>query len=338
MNRIKVFVTGATGTVGLYLIKYLADKGYSVNACVRPSSERQQLNHFLQDYPDKLSYVESDIRETGRLREYMAGCAVVVHTAAAVEPYSNWQELKRVNVEGTDNVLKAAIAAGVKQFIHISSLSVITGDQDQFKVNEEKVPIYSKEPYANSKIEAEKIVTSQINADCIDVTILRPGFIYGPSERTWMPKLIQAMKKGRAMLVGDTEKETNVIYVENLCRAIEASILNAKAYGQIYNLTDGQSVSKRLLFDTICDQLKLPRVSLIIPTFAARLLVESASVLTPLVPNYFKNKLARYSRAAYRLVAINQGFDISKAERDLGYVERISFTEGMAKTLSTWKM
>jgi len=338
MNRIKVFVTGATGTVGLYLIKYLAEKGYSVIGCVRPSSDKDELNNIVQNYSDRLRYIESDIREIGRLSEYMADCEVVVHTAAAVEPYSNWQELKRVNVEGTENVLQAAIAAGVKQFIHISSLSVITGDQDQFKVNEEQIPIYSREPYANSKIEAEKIVISQVDVRCIDVTILRPGFIYGPSERTWMPKLIQAMKKGRAMLVGDTKKETNVIYVENLCRAIESAILNAKAYGQIYNLTDGQSVSKRLLFDTICDELNLPRVSLIIPAFAARLLVESASMVTPLVPNYFKNKLARYSRAAYRLVAVNQGFDISKAERDLGYVERISFIEGMAKTLSTWKM
>ena len=104
--------------------------------------------------------------------------------------------------------MQAAINAGVKHFIHISSLSVITGDQDQFKVNEEQVPIYSRELYANSKIEAEKVALAHAADGHINVTILRPGFIYGPGERTWMPKLIQAMKKGRALLVGNTDKET----------------------------------------------------------------------------------------------------------------------------------
>jgi len=66
--------------------------------------------------------------------------------------------------------------------------------------------------------------------------------------------------------------------------------------------------------------------------------VETAELLTPYVPTYWKNKLARYSRAAFRLVAVNQGFDISKAERELGYIERIPFAEGMAKTLAVWKM
>jgi nucleoside-diphosphate-sugar epimerase len=337
MDRIKVFVTGATGTVGLYLVGYLASRDYQVVGLVRPTSQRELLEKIIQSHPNKISSVAADIKKIGHLSEDMAGCDVVVHTAAAVEPYSNWDELRQVNVQGTDNVLQAAINAGVKHFIHISSLSVITGDQDQFKVNEEQVPIYSRELYANSKIEAEKVALAHAADGHINVTILRPGFIYGPGERTWMPKLIQAMKKGRALLVGNTDKETNVIYVENLCRAIEASLLNAKTYGEIYNLTDGQPITKKVLFDTICDGLYLPRVTLIIPAFAAKLLVESASALTPFVPNYFKNKLALYSRAAYRLVAINQGFDISKAERDLKYVERIPFAEGMARTLSTWK-
>jgi nucleoside-diphosphate-sugar epimerase len=335
--RAKVFITGATGTVGLYLFEYLANRGYTVVGGIRAASQRNEIDKIVKNFPNTASFIEADITDLNLLSKNIAGCDVVIHTAAAIEPYSNWQELKRINVAGTDNVLQASLEAAVHHFIHISSLSVITGDRDQFKVNEESRPIYSREPYANSKIEAEKIVLSQVHSQSINVTVLRPGFIYGPHERTWMPRLIQAMKKGRAMFVGDTDKETNVIYVENLCRAIEAAILNEKAYGQIYNLTDGQSVSKRRLFDTICDELQLPRVSLIIPAFAAKLLVESATAITPLVPNYLKNKLARYSRAAYRLVAVNQGFDISKAERDLNYKDRIPFAKGMSKTLSNWR-
>lgn len=337
MNKLKIFVTGATGTVGLSLLVYLAKRNYSVVACIRPTSQTKSLNAIMQAYPNNIECVFADIKEKGQLNERMHGCDVVVHAAASVEPHSKWEELKLVNVDGTRNVLEAASAAGIKQFIHISSLSVITGDQDQFKVNEEQAPIYSREPYANSKIEAEKIVMSHSNSS-LNVTILRPGFIYGPGERIWMPKLIRAIERGRALLVGNTEKETNVIYVENLCRAIEASILNAKAYGQIYNLTDGQLVSKKVLFDTICDELNLPRVRIIIPHLVAKLLVESACLLIPFAPRFLKDKLAAYARGAYRLTAVNQGFDISKAERDLGYTDRVPFAEGMAKTLAAWKI
>ncbi len=338
MDKPKVCITGATGTVGLYLVEYLINKGYEVMGCIRPSSRAHRLDNLVKNYPRLLTYAVADITGSAQISNYMIGCDVVVHTAANVEPYSQRHELQAVNVQGTQNVLDAAIAAGVKQFIHISSLSVITGDQDQYGINEDQPPIYSKEEYANSKIDAEQVVMSEAAGKNIEITILRPGFIYGPYERTWLPKLIHAMKRRRAIFVGDTKKETNVIYVENLCRAIEASILNQRAFGQIYNLTDGQSISKRLLFDTICDELSLPRVNVIVPTFAARLLVETATLMTPYVPTYWKNKLAVYSRAAFRLAAVNQGFDISKAERELGYIERVPFAEGMAKTLSTWKI
>ncbi len=337
MNKPKVFVTGATGTVGSYLVEYLVNKGFEVMGCIRPSSRASKLDNLAKTYPRSLTYAVADIRGPAQLSNYMIGCDIVVHAAANVEPYSRWQELHEVNVQGTQNVLSAAISAGVKQFVHTSSLSVITGDQDQYGICEKQPPIYSREAYANSKIEAEKVVMEKASGKEIEITVLRPGFIYGPYERTWLPKLVQAVRRRRAMLVGDTQKETNVIFVENLCRAIESAMLNPKAYGQIYNLTDGQSITKRLLFDTICDELNLPRVNLIIPTYAAKLLVETACLLTPYVPLQLKNKLARYSRAAYRLVAVNQGFDISKAERELGYIERIPFTEGMAKALAPWK-
>ncbi len=336
MSKIKVFVTGAAGMVRLRLVQFLINSGYQVVAGIRPSTAKDMLARLIDLHPNSLSCVTADITQPGQLAVHMTDCQAVIHTAAVIETLSSPTYLYAVNVNGTNNVLRAAIAAGVKHFIHISSLSVITGDKDQYGIDETHSPVYCREAYANSKIDAEKIVLSALDQEQIQVTVLRPGFIYGPHERSWMPKLIQAIKTRRAMLVGDSMKETNVIYVENLCWAINSALLNKTAYGQIYNLTDGQLVTKKLLFDTICDQLDLPRVTLTIPTFAARLLVESSSLISPIAPIHLKHKLDRYSRAAFRLVAVNQGFDISKAERELGYTHRIPFAEGMSKTLATW--
>jgi nucleoside-diphosphate-sugar epimerase len=337
MNHIKVCVTGASGLVGLHLVKLLLDRQHQVVCCVRKTSNRDALLSLINSKPGLARIVTVDISQPNNLAELMADCDATVHTAASIEIHGRTEEMRKVNVDGTRSVLDAAIAAGVKHFIHISSLSVITGEEDKYAVSEGAHLAYCREAYANSKIDAEKIVMNECNRGRIEVTSLRPGFIYGPNERSWMPRLVKAIKSGTAMLVGNGEKQTNVIFVENLCYAIELAMLNDNAYGQVYNLTDGQVVTKRELLDTVCDELHLPRVRLRIPVFLARLLVESATFLAPMAPTYLTGLLNQFSRPAFRLFAINQGFDISKAERELNYVHRIPFAEGMAKSLRPWK-
>jgi nucleoside-diphosphate-sugar epimerase len=165
------------------------------------------------------------------------------------------------------------------------------------------------------------------------VTCLRPGFIYGPGEKSWLPRLIQSLKTKKAMLIDGGLKETNLIYVENLCRAAELSILNATAYGQTYNLTDGQTITKKELFDTVCKQLGYEPIRKQVPGAIAWLFCEIISAISPILPLSLRQALMRYTRAAYRLAGLNQGFDISKAENELGYTDRVSFHDGIAQTL-----
>jgi nucleoside-diphosphate-sugar epimerase len=132
-------------------------------------------------------------------------------------------------------------------------------------------------------------------------------------------------------------KETNVINVENLCRAIEGAILREVAYGQTYNLTDGQKISKKMLFDTISGALNLPPVKKVIPSALAKPFCNLVSTLAPLLPVANQQKLARYSRAAFRLVGVNQGFSIVKAESQLDYRDRVPFAEGMRAALASFQ-
>jgi 2-alkyl-3-oxoalkanoate reductase len=333
MSKTGVFITGATGCVGSFLAKYLLKKDYRVTACVRPSSKLDRLERFLES-GGKL--VRAELKDVTGLVAAMKDSDVIVHAAASIQPLGKQEYLNEVNVEGTRSVIEAAKKAGARHFIHISSLSVITGENDRYGVTEEEQPKYCREAYANSKIDAEKVAMHEAAKGEIAVTSLRPGFIYGPNEHTWLPRLIIAFAAETAMFVGDGKKETNVIYVENLCRAIELAMLNPKAFGQIYNLTDGEVVSKRKLFDTICDALNLPRVKTTISPLMARMLLEAANFLAPISPGPIRDRLSKYSLPAFRLVAINQGFDISKAERELNYRDRIPFVEGMTKTLEDW--
>lgn len=333
MTNPKVAVTGATGLVGGHLVQHLADNNYEVIAIGR---SKEKLSHFQSP---NIEIRIADIEDQEAVSKAISGADVVVHSAATVDPYGSRESIFATNVGGTKKILEAAKAQNVKHFLYVSSLSVITGQGDLYNVDETEPLKPCGESYADSKVEAERTVMAESEnpQSKMKVTSLRPGFIYGPGERAWMPRLINSIATGKAMLIDGGKKETNVIYVENLSRAITSAILNEKAYGQVYNLTDGQKISKKELFDAIADGLGLPRVKKVVPGVAAKLFCEVVSSVAPMMGVDTQRKLARFSRAAFRLAGVNQGFSIAKAERELNYVDRVPFQTGISKTLVTFK-
>lgn len=299
--------------VGFHATRRLLARGPHVVAAVRRATSTERLRALAP--ADRLTVVTLDLDDAGSLARAVHACDAVVHCLGIVDPAAPAEELDRVNVQGTRAVLEAAVTAGVRQFVHVSSLSVITAQEDQFEVDEDAPLRLCGEPYADSKVEAEKVVR-ETAMGATAFTILRPGFIYGPSERAWLPRLIALLQSGRAVLVDGGSKQTNCIYVENLCAAVDACLGHAPALGQVYNLTDGATPTKKELFDTLCDGLGLPRVVTSIPSHVAQ------AVMAP---------------AAFRLMGLNQGFSVARAERDLGYVHRIPFAEGMTTTLASFR-
>ncbi len=335
MKNIRIAVTGATGLVGSHISEYLAQKGYLVRAIVRSQINAEYFGERWADL--NIETVEANVTNKEDLETALLGTEVVIHAAGIVDPYAAPQAINAVNVLGTQLVLETAIKLGLKQFIFISSLSVITGNNDQYKTTENAPLVLCGESYADSKVKAERLVTSSLYKEKIAVTCLRPGFIYGTRERAWLPQLVQAIKSGSAVLVDDGKKETNVIYVQNLNKAIEASIFNQKAYGQIYNLTDGQEITKKQLFNTIADELAVPRVKKSVPSWLIKPIFDLISSLVSKFPPNRRKKLSRFSKAAYRLIGINQGFSIRKAKEELNYAELIPFNIGMMETLAYFK-
>lgn len=333
--NLKIAVTGATGLVGYHAVKRFVEKGHSVVAVVRHSSNTRELEALAAG--GALTIARAAITDGKGLQNAFAGVNAVIHAAGMVDPHATREQTYETNVQGTEAALLAAEAAGAEQFIHISSLSVITGRHDQFGVNEQAPLVYCGEAYADSKVDAEKAVMKFFGRGRMSVTILRPGFIYGPGERAWMPRLIGNLRAGKAMLIDGGVKQTNVIYVENLVTAIELALMNMRAANQVFNLTDGQVVTKKELFDTICDELAIPRVKRQVPGWLARAACEVVSSFAPMLPPEKRAGLSRFSRAAFRLAGLNQGFDVSKAEAELKYTTRIPFNQGMRETLSQFK-
>ncbi len=333
-RKVTVAITGATGLVGQALVKGLCLE-YAVVAIGRKKNLLDQL--VAQAAPQACTDIVSrlaDVTDANAIDQALSGVDVVIHAAGFVDPLAKRETIFAINVGGTENALAAAVKNGVKQFIHISSLSVITGQGDQFDLDENAPLVLCGEAYADSKVEAEKLV----KAAKTTYTILRPGFIYGPHERSWLPRVSQAIATGQAMLIDGGVRETNVVYVGNLLAAVKGAILNEQAFNQVFNITDGEKVSKKELFDAIADGLGQPRVKKDLPRWLVKPVCQMVSGITPMLPAASQTKLARFSPAAFRLAAVNQGFSIAKAERILDYnsSKRLPFKEGMAVTMKSF--
>ena len=148
----KALVTGASGFLGKHLIQKLVARGDEVSALVWPTRTRS----VLQNLPVIL--IDGDVQDTAAIKRATQGQDVVFHCAGKVADWGPRSEFYQVNVEGTRNLLEANRAAGVKHFIHISSLAVL-GIPDTTSVNE-TMPYTTKclNPYMETKLASEKMV------------------------------------------------------------------------------------------------------------------------------------------------------------------------------------
>lgn len=330
---LRIGVTGATGMVGRSLVSALASAGHAVLALARSPQPAlfQGLSNISWAAADLISVEPVD------LERLCSGLDVLIHAAGFVDPLAAREEVFAINLGGTKKIFQAAAAAGVKQFIHISSLSVITGQEDQFDLDETAPLRLCGEAYADSKVESEEFITRASSP--MVWTILRPGFIYGEGERSWLPRVIASIRGGQAVLVDGGRRQTNVVYAGNLSRAALLCLLNEKSYGQVFNITDGERVTKKQLFDAVADGTGSPRIKRNLPRWFLQPVCTLVTAFAGGASSQVRAGLSRFSPAAFRLVAVNQGFSIKKAQTLLGYPDQhcLPFADAMKITLKSFK-
>jgi dihydroflavonol-4-reductase len=171
---VTVLITGATGQVGHAIARRLADDGVEPRALVR-SPERAQV------LPEGVQPVFGDVTDAASLNAALDGCATVYHSAGIPEQWrKDTDEFARVNVDGTRNVVEAALAAGVERFVYTSTDDVLVGAPgesfDESVIN----PKPGETPYQRSKQEADRIVTGALDRG-LPAVFLHPAGLYGPA-------------------------------------------------------------------------------------------------------------------------------------------------------------
>jgi nucleoside-diphosphate-sugar epimerase len=149
---VRVLVTGANGFVGAALCRKLIERGDEVTGLVRKTSDLSSLENL------SIRLVVGSLGAPTSLDEAVHDIEIVYHVAAAVSDWGTLKQFRRINVEGTRNLIEASVKAGVKRFVYVSSVAVHSF-VDARDLDENAPQFPTPFPYAQSKREAESLVT-----------------------------------------------------------------------------------------------------------------------------------------------------------------------------------
>lgn len=248
MAGTRALVTGAGGFIASHLCERLVRDGASVRALCRYTS-RQDIGN-LADVPADtragLDLVFGDLLDRDFVVKAVAGCDTVFHLAASISvPYSFVapRQVVLTNVEGTLNVLTAALEAETARVVHLSSSEVY--GTAQYTPIDETHPLHVQSPYAASKVGADKLAESFFLALALPVVIARPFNTFGPRQslRAVIPTIIAQALDGDVVNLGATSPTRDFVYVTDTVDALVRLAAEPAAVGETYNVASGTDIS-----------------------------------------------------------------------------------------------
>jgi nucleoside-diphosphate-sugar epimerase len=307
----KVFITGASGFIGRALAVRLRELGAQVGGV------------DLQGDPAN-NVVEGNTTDPSTWAEALDGVDTVIHTAAIVGMVAPYDLAWEVNVLGTRRVLEAAKAAGVRRFVHLSSVAAFgfvfpDGVDETYPCR-----VTGMSTYHDTKVNSEAVVLAAHASGEIEVTVIRPTDVYGPGS-VWVREPLALIKAGQMMLPDGGKGIFAVVYIDNFVDGMMLAISSDAAAGQIFTLGDAKAVSCAEYFGRLAEMAG-GKVRTVPAWLATRLLGTVGAVQRRL------GQASELSAAMMMLLNRSGAYSIQKARTMLGYEPLVSFDEGMRRT------
>lgn len=322
----KALVTGAHGFIGSHLAEKLLAEGCHVRALVSPWGRLDNLKGVLE-HP-RLELLRADITEPETLQGSCRDVEVVFHAAARVAEWGPWGPYERVNVRGTEHLLREAERSGVRRFVLVSSVSVnrYTGFRD---ADPRALPLDGDiNAYARSKVLAETLV---MTAPSLEPVAVRPGLLpFGPRDPN-LARQLPALRWGGPPLVNGGRAVFNPAYVGNLVHGLFLAGTVRAAAGRVYVVGDAGTPSWRDWFTALAQFTRSPKPWLNLPGGAAMALGGGVEGVWARLAPRTQPPLSRYM--AY-LVRNDVHFSLAHAERELGYRPPWTWQTGLERTLT----
>jgi dihydroflavonol-4-reductase len=306
---VRVFVTGGTGFVGKPTVRRLIEGGHEVRCLVRNVSRAGELERL------GCETAYGDVTAKASVLEGMWGCEWVVNLANL---YSFWEPDKviyrRVNVEGTRNVMQAALQASISKVVHVSSF-VVWGKPSQRPFDEE-TPFGAERftEYARSKYDGDEVVWELYQREGLPVVVLYPGIVLGAGDPKASGRYIRDLTEGRIPGRVFEDSAFTYVHVNDVAEAIGRALEKEGNVGEKY-LIGNQTLSQGEYTRMICETSGTRPPTRSIPGPAVMAI---ASVLTKVADVSGRPPMWEMSTDTMRNLREGGAFDGGKAERELG--------------------
>lgn len=327
----RVLVTGATGFIGGHIAEEAAQGGYYVRTMARKISHSDSA-----DNPG-LEVYRGDLLNAIHAERAVAGCSVIVHAAAKIGDWGGDSEYLRANLGMLKNLLSAASrSTEFRRFILISTLGVYEPGHHYGTTEAESMAVNALDGYTLSKIACEKYFGDWLKANPqIEGFVLRPGFVYGPRDRTVTPQLVTSLRQGRFAYFGAGDKKLNATYVKNLAHAVMLALKKTDVTAgipHVFNVRDAISPTRIEFVETLTRAVGMKSPKMHVPEKLAGLLCQFCEFLAR--ANGAKQP-PLLSRAKFKFLAYNLDFSIDRIKSQLGYQPPYDLRAAMEET-ATW--
>lgn len=176
-----------------------------------------------------VTLIAGDLNSIDEMATAMKGCSVVIHCAAKVDPFGDWQTFVDGNIIGTQNVITAAKMAKVKKIVNVATEALLlTGLGNGCYDNVDETAPYALDPpfyapYTKSKAIAEKNLLAA-NSESLQTVSVRPRFVWGAEDTTLLPRFIDALKKGTWRWFTPLDYKSSTCHIDNLCEGIVCAV------------------------------------------------------------------------------------------------------------------
>lgn len=324
MDRPTTLVTGANGYTGSMLCQYLAKKGIPTRAMYYGPDGKPDFSH------ENLELVPGDVRNRDEIKRALDGIEIVHHLAALYRPVNvTNRDYEDVNIGGTRNMLELSAEAGVKRFVHCSTIGVHGHVENP--PGPETAPIKPDDYYQETKYEGEVLAKTLGPELGLKVAVIRPAAIYGPGEKRFL-KLAQMIKKGSFMMFGSGKVLYHWIHIDDLCWAFEECSKNENAIGQTYIIADDGAIYLNDVLRIYGEamgvsppKMRWPLWMLMIPSTIVEFACKPFGINPPL------------HRRRCEWFWSTRSFDVSKAKKELGYQPKMKIEDGLVEMIRSYE-
>jgi nucleoside-diphosphate-sugar epimerase len=338
-------VTGVPGWLGTRLVESL------INGLADPNLPDLSLKsdrpvralHLANEDVSKLAHlgpqltmIQGDLTTGEGLSKLFKDAygATVFHAAGVIHPSRGCKQFYQVNVQGTEHLIQAASAAGIRRFVHVSSNSPMGSNPAPVKLFDQASAYNPYMHYGKSKKLGEDLVNKagNHNGGPLETVIIRPPWFYGPGQPARQTLFFTMIRNGKVPIVGSGENLRSMAYIDNICQALMLCETTIQASGKTYWIADSQPYTMNQIVDTI---EKLLETEFHLSVAHKRLkLPDMASQVAMLVDGALQ-ELGLYQQKFHVLSEMNKNIacSIDAARRELGYNPQIALEEGMRRSI-----